>query len=55
MKIKRNSVELKHSKRLIAETLKAEIARQLWMEEGFYQVFNSTDNEFERAMKYLNH
>ena len=55
MKIKRNSAELKHSKRLIAETLKAEIARQLWMEEGFYQVFNSTDNEFEKAFKYLNH
>jgi carboxyl-terminal processing protease len=53
MKIKRNAAEFKHSKRLITETLKAEIARQLWMEEGFYQVFNSTDNEFQKAFNYL--
>lgn len=54
MKIKRNSSELKLSKRLISETLKAEIARQLWMEEGFYQVFNTSDNEFGKAFDYLN-
>ena len=52
-KIKRNASELKHSRKLIAETLKSEIARQLWMEEGFYQVFNATDNEFEKAVQFL--
>jgi carboxyl-terminal processing protease len=52
-KIKRNVSELKHSRKLIAETLKSEIARQLWMEEGFYQVFNATDNEFEKAVQFL--
>jgi hypothetical protein len=53
MKIKRNVSALKHSRPLIAKTLKAEIARQLWMEEGFYQVFNARDNEFGKALTFL--
>lgn len=44
---------LAHSKKLISQTLKAEIARQIWMEEGFYQVFNSSDREFNKALLYL--
>ncbi len=53
MKIKRNAMSLKHSRTLIAQTLKAEIARQLWMEEGYYQVLNTMDREFGKAVSFL--
>jgi carboxyl-terminal processing protease len=46
--------EFKHSRSLIGELLKAEIARQIWTEKGFYTVFNPLDNEFLEAMKQLN-
>jgi carboxyl-terminal processing protease len=45
--------EYQHSKKLIAKLLKAEIARQIWTEIGFYTVFNPLDNEFLEAMKQL--
>lgn len=45
--------EFKHSRRLIGEILKAEIARQIWTEKGFYTVFNPLDNEFLEALKQL--
>jgi carboxyl-terminal processing protease len=53
MHIPIDSKGLAHSKTAIAQSLKAEIARQIWMEEGFYQVFNSTDREFNKALMYL--
>lgn len=42
-----------HSKKLISKILKAEIARQLWTEEGFYRVLNESDNEIQEALKQL--
>jgi carboxyl-terminal processing protease len=39
------------SKTLLKQTLKAEIARQLWTEDGFYSVINQYDKEVQRALK----
>jgi len=53
-KIEFEETEFKHSKSLISKLLKAEIARQIWTEIGFYTVFNPMDNEFLTALKRLN-
>lgn len=53
-KIKQDKKGLAQSKTLIEKTLKAEIARQLWLENGYYQISNKTDNEVQRAIKYIN-
>jgi len=53
MKIKRDKKSLDGSKTLIARTLKAEIARQLWLEDGYFQIVNQTDNEVKRAVQFL--
>lgn len=45
--------ELKHSKAVIKELIKAEIARQLWVEEGFFRVRNEDDNEVQQALRLL--
>ena len=42
-----------HCKKVMAETLKAEIARQLWEEQGYFEVMNGYDNEVQRALKVL--
>jgi carboxyl-terminal processing protease len=53
MKVKKDNSGLKHSKKLIERTLKSEIARQIWLEEGYYQIVNSTDKEVQRALSEL--
>jgi carboxyl-terminal processing protease len=53
MKVKIDRAGLKHSKVLIAQNLKAEIARQIWLEDGYYLVFNKTDKEVQRAIKEI--
>lgn len=45
--------EQENSKRRISALLKAEIARQLWVEQGFYQVRNSSDRDVLRAVEFL--
>ena len=55
IKIAKDKEGLAHSKTLIVKTLKAEIARQLWLEDGYYRITNKTDNEVQRALKYLKH
>ncbi len=35
------------SQKAIAKTLKAEIARQIWLENGYYFITNQTDNEVQ--------
>ncbi len=45
--------ELAPSKRLIMQIIKAEIARQLWEEQGYYQVQNYFDNEIIKAKQAL--
>ncbi len=52
-KIPVNRGELAHSKSLIEETLKGEIARQIWVEQGYYQVINSDSPEVLEALKIL--
>ena len=41
------------AKKNIAKLLKAEIARQIWTEEGFYRTINPLDNELNAALKEL--
>ncbi len=52
-KIYRNISDLKVSKNLITQTIKAEIARQLWTEQGYYTVVSSHDKEVLRALQFL--
>jgi carboxyl-terminal processing protease len=52
-KIAKNASDLKLSKQLIKQTLKAEIARQLWTEQGYYTVISSFDKEILKAVKHL--
>ncbi len=52
-KIKLNKKEFATSKKLISEILKAEIARQIWVEEGYYEVYNDFDPEVQRAIRFF--
>ncbi len=50
MKVKVDRSGLKHSKELVRRQIKAEIARQIWLEDGFYFIINQTDKEVQRAL-----
>jgi carboxyl-terminal processing protease len=50
MKVKTDRSGLKHSKDMIRRQIKAEIARQIWLEDGFYRVVNQKDKEVQRAL-----
>ena len=52
-KVAFNTKEYQHSKKNIAKILKAEIARQIWTEQGFYRTINPLDNELNTALKEL--
>jgi len=43
--------EFNASKTLMKTVLKAEIARQIWTENGYYQVINQTDKELLKALQ----
>jgi carboxyl-terminal processing protease len=47
------SIELLHCKDRLKTIIKAEIARQIWLENGFYSVYNEYDNEFMAAIRVL--
>ena len=51
--VKRNEKDLAISKALISRVLKAEIARQMWVEQGYYEVYNTTDVDVQKAIKHL--
>lgn len=53
LKVKKDSASLTISKKLIERTLKAEIARQIWLEDGYYRIVNQTDKEVQRALSEL--
>ncbi len=53
LKVKKDPTALKISKKLIERTLKAEIARQIWLEDGYYRIVNQTDKEVQRALSEL--
>lgn len=44
---------LAQSKELIRRVVKSEIARQLYVEQGYFQVVNSTDAEIKKALEVL--
>ncbi|MDX2359372.1 MAG: S41 family peptidase [Crocinitomicaceae bacterium] len=48
-----NLEDFNYSKALIKRILKAEIARQLWVEDGYYQVFNGEDEDVQEAIRQL--
>lgn len=50
-----NKKELKHSYDLISRALKAEIARQLFIEDGYFFVQASGDREIQRALSFFKH
>ncbi len=52
-KVERNDEDLKTSKELIKQTIKGEIARQLWVEQGYYQVRVKNDADVKAAIKAL--
>lgn len=52
-KVRQNKAGFEASKKLISEALKGEIARQLWVEQGFYIVTNESDREVQKAIKIL--
>ncbi|MFM8962338.1 MAG: hypothetical protein ACKOGD_00670, partial [Sphingomonadales bacterium] len=49
-KIRMQPNEYQHSKENIKQLLKAEIARHLFLENGYYQVINAQDKEIQRAL-----
>lgn len=48
-----NKTEFNNSKNQIKENIKAEIARQKWLEEGAYYIFNKSDKEVKVAIETL--
>lgn len=54
LKIVFNKEQAEVSKELIASNLKAEIARQGWLELGAYYIYNQRDKEIKRAIEELN-
>lgn len=54
-KIAPNPTDLKTSKHLIKQALKAEIARQIWTEQGYYLVISDYDKEIQKALHVLKH
>lgn len=51
--VKTDKQGLQQSKKLIKRYLKGEIARQIWVEQGFYQVNNLMDPEVQKAIDHL--
>jgi carboxyl-terminal processing protease len=51
VKIARDGID--KSKNVIKKMIKGEIARQIWVEQGYYQVNNKKDNEVQEALNYL--
>lgn len=52
-KIQRNEKEFKISYDLIQTALKAEIGRQLFLEQGYFAIATKKDNEVQKALKVL--
>lgn len=50
-KVKADRKELRKKKRLFQIHVKAQIARKLWGNEGFYPVYNETNEVFQQSLK----
>jgi len=48
-----DQTDLQRSKDVIKRLIKGEIARQIWVEQGYYQVNNLKDVEVQKALNYL--
>jgi carboxyl-terminal processing protease len=53
-KIKADYSELRKKKRLFQVHVKAQIARKVWGNSGYYPVFNETNEAFQSAIKLFN-
>lgn len=51
--IKFNQSQYEAAKARIKENLKAEIARQIWLEQGAFYIINQSDKEVNRALQHL--
>jgi len=51
--IQKNTKDLQSSRVLIAQKIKGEIARQIWVEQGFFQVSNAEDVDVQKALEFL--
>jgi carboxyl-terminal processing protease len=54
-KVRPDYKELKEKKKLFQIHVKAQIARKVWGNEGFYPVFNETNEVFKQAIKLFDH
>jgi len=54
-KVKPDYKDLRARKSLFQVHIKAQIARKLWGNEGFYPVFNQTNEVFQQAIKLFDH
>lgn len=52
-KVKRNDKEIALSERIIKNQLKALIARNIWNNDGFYQIIQSDDNVLKKAVQLM--
>ncbi|MFY0651126.1 MAG: PDZ domain-containing protein [Cyclobacteriaceae bacterium] len=46
-----NEEQFNHSKKLIKTYVKAQIARGIWKSDGFYPIYNETNEIFQRALQ----
>lgn len=53
-KVARRNKEAQQSKTLISIYLKANIARNIWRNEGYYPIINNNDKTFQKAVEILN-
>jgi carboxyl-terminal processing protease len=51
--ILQETIKNSKSKALFMKTLKAEIARQIWLETGYFSIMNPLDTEVQQALKNL--
>jgi carboxyl-terminal processing protease len=54
-KVKPDYKELKERKKLFQVHIKAQIARKLWGNDGFYPIFNETNEVFLQSIKLFDH
>jgi carboxyl-terminal processing protease len=53
LKIKRNDAQFAQSKTWLERYIKAELARHIWIEQGFFQVFSKGDSDLQRALQFF--
>jgi carboxyl-terminal processing protease len=51
--VKADYQEIKEKKTLFQLHVKAQVARKIWGNEGFYPVFNETNEVFQQAVKLM--